>query len=71
MQYKVTQESATESPFQNQYWDNKSAGIYVDIINGDVLFSSLDKFDSGCGWPSFTRPLINIHKRENLIPVII
>jgi methionine-R-sulfoxide reductase len=57
MQYDVTQNSATEPPFRNEFWDNKKPGIYVDIVSGKPLFSSLDKFDSGCGWPSFTRPL--------------
>jgi len=56
-QYEVTQNNATEPPFTNEYWDKKSDGIYVDIVSGEPLFSSLDKFDSGCGWPSFTRPL--------------
>lgn len=55
MQYKVTQEDATEQPFKNEYWDNKRAGIYVDVATGEPLFSSLDKYDSGTGWPSFTR----------------
>jgi peptide methionine sulfoxide reductase msrA/msrB len=54
----VTQEDATEPPFQNEYWDNKRPGIYVDVVSGEPLFSSLDKFDSGTGWPSFTRPLV-------------
>ena len=57
LQYRVTQEEATEPPFRNQYHDNKKPGIYVDIVSGEPLFSSLDKFDSGTGWPSFTRPL--------------
>ncbi|RXJ04069.1 peptide-methionine (R)-S-oxide reductase [Anaerobacillus alkaliphilus] len=57
MQYEVTQRNGTEPPFQNEYWNKKEEGIYVDIINGEPLFSSTDKFDSGCGWPSFTKPL--------------
>ncbi|MFW6280812.1 MAG: peptide-methionine (R)-S-oxide reductase MsrB, partial [Halanaerobium sp.] len=57
LQYKVTQLDATEPPFDNKYWDNKEEGIYVDIVSGEPLFSSIDKFDSGSGWPSFTKPL--------------
>jgi len=58
LQYDVTQNEGTEPPFDNAYWNNKEAGIYVDVVSGEVLFSSLDKFDSGTGWPSFTRPLV-------------
>jgi methionine-R-sulfoxide reductase len=57
MQYQVTQKSGTEPAFDNEFWSNKKPGIYVDIVSGKPLFSSLDKFDSGCGWPSFTRPV--------------
>src|ERR1700761_1043674 len=56
-QYKVTQQNATERPFQNAYWDHEEPGLYVDIVSGEPLFTSLDKFDSHCGWPSFTRPV--------------
>jgi peptide-methionine (R)-S-oxide reductase len=56
-QYQVTQHEGTEAPFRNAYWDNKEPGIYVDVVTGEPLFSSLDKYDSGTGWPSFTKPL--------------
>lgn len=58
LQFRVTQEDGTEPPFRNEYWDNKSPGIYVDVVSGEPLFSSRDKFESGTGWPSFTRPLV-------------
>jgi len=57
MQYEVTQRGGTEPPFRNEFWANKDHGIYVDVVSGEPLFSSLHKFDSGTGWPSFTRPL--------------
>ena len=56
-QYQVTQNAGTEPPFKNEFWNHKQEGIYVDIVSGEPLFSSLEKFDSGCGWPSFTQPL--------------
>ena len=67
MQYRVTQEDGTEPAFRNEYWDHKKAGIYVDVVSGEALFSSLDKYDSGTGWPSFTRPLEarNVVERED------
>jgi len=67
MQYRVTQEDGTEPPFQNEYWNNKEPGIYVDVVSGEPLFSSIDKYDSGTGWPSFVRPLEpeNIVERED------
>jgi methionine-R-sulfoxide reductase len=64
LQYKVTQEEGTEPPFHNEYWDKKEPGIYVDVVSGEPLFSSLDKYDSGTGWPSFTRPLEPEHVTE-------
>jgi methionine-R-sulfoxide reductase len=57
LQYNVTQESGTERPFINEFWNNKEEGIYIDIVSGEPLFSSKDKYDSGCGWPSFTKPV--------------
>ena len=67
LQYEVTQKNGTERPFQNEYWDNKKEGIFVDIVSGEPLFSSLDKFDSGTGWPSFTKPMEpdNIVEKED------
>jgi peptide-methionine (R)-S-oxide reductase len=56
-QYRVTQRNGTEVPFDNAYWDNKEPGIYVDVVSGEPLFASMNKFDSGSGWPSFTRPI--------------
>ena len=57
LQYEVTQREGTERPYSNEFWDNKHEGIYVDIVSGEPLFSSLDKYDSGTGWPSFTKPI--------------
>lgn len=59
IQYEVTQKESTEPPFHNEYWDNHKEGIYVDVVSGEPLFSSKDKYDSGTGWPSFTKPLNN------------
>lgn len=66
MQYEVTQNSATEPPFQNEYWNQTEEGLYVDIISGKPLFTSKDKFDSGCGWPSFTKPISENEIMEKL-----
>jgi peptide-methionine (R)-S-oxide reductase len=68
-QFRVTQENATERPFQNKFFDHEEPGIYVDIVSGEPLFSSLDKFDSHCGWPSFTKPLEseNVEERSDLM----
>ena len=63
IQYQVTQQEGTERPFSNEYWNNKEPGIYVDVVSGEPLFSSLDKYDSGTGWPSFTQPL----ETENIV----
>lgn len=63
LQYEVTQHEGTERAFSNEYWNNKQAGIYVDVVSGEPLFSSLDKYDSGTGWPSFTQPL----ESENVV----
>ncbi|MCC7118336.1 MAG: peptide-methionine (R)-S-oxide reductase MsrB [Anaerolineales bacterium] len=67
LQYAVTQHEETERPFANEFWNHQQAGIYVDIVSGEPLFSSLDKFDAGCGWPSFTQPLDagNLHTRTD------
>jgi methionine-R-sulfoxide reductase len=64
LQYQVTQHEGTERPFANEYWNNHEAGIYVDVVSGEPLFSSLDKYDSGTGWPSFTKPLVPANVRE-------
>jgi methionine-R-sulfoxide reductase len=67
-QFKVTQKGSTEEPFRNLYWNNSEPGLYVDVVSGESLFSSLDKYDSGTGWPSFTRPVQNsgiIEKQDN------
>ncbi|MGB8178870.1 MAG: peptide-methionine (R)-S-oxide reductase MsrB [Acidimicrobiales bacterium] len=64
-QFQVTQEAATEPPFRNEFWDHKEAGIYVDVVSGEPLFASTKKYDSGCGWPSFTAPLEPANVVEN------
>jgi methionine-R-sulfoxide reductase len=63
-QYRVTQQCGTEPPFRNEYWDNHKPGIYVDVVSGEPLFTSFDKFDSGSGWPSFTKPIEQGHVTE-------
>jgi methionine-R-sulfoxide reductase len=65
IQFAVTQQDYTETPFENEFWDNHRSGIYVDVVSGEPLFSSTDKFDSGTGWPSFTRPLVAQNLRTN------
>jgi peptide methionine sulfoxide reductase msrA/msrB len=73
LQYQVTQEAATEPPFQNEFWNNHRVGLYVDVVSGIPLFSSKDKFDSGCGWPSFTKPLAAgevVEKRDATLGVV-
>jgi peptide methionine sulfoxide reductase msrA/msrB len=69
MQFRVARENGTEPPYDNEYWDNKKPGIYVDVVSGEPLFSSIDKFDSGTGWPSFIRPLVtgNIIEKEDRV----
>jgi len=72
LQKQITQQNGTEEAFHNEYWDNKKEGIYVDIVSGEPLFSSRDKFDSGTGWPSFTRPLNPeniVEKKDKSLPV--
>ena len=66
LQYQVTQQEGTEPPFNNLYWDNTAEGIYVDIVSGEPLFSSLDKFDAHCGWPSFTQPIAQTELTEKV-----
>lgn len=74
LQYEVTQEEGTEPPFKNAYWDNTAPGLYVDIVTGEPLFSSQDKYKSGTGWPSFTRPLsddaVTLHKDRRLLFIV-
>lgn len=66
MQYEVTQNNGTEPPFKNEYWDEFGDGIYVDIVSGEPLFSSKDKYDAGCGWPSFTKPITEEEVEEKM-----
>jgi len=65
-QYEVTQHEATARPFQNEFWEHKEPGLYVDIVSGEPLFNSLDKFDAHCGWPSFTRPIEGAEIKEKV-----
>ncbi len=71
LQYKVTKKNGTEKPFSNEYWDNNAEGIYVDIVSGEPLFSSIDKFKSGTGWPSFTQPIGNMSLVEKTDRVLL
>jgi peptide-methionine (R)-S-oxide reductase len=64
-EYRVTQQSGTERPFSGAFWDMKEPGLYVDVVSGEPLFTSDDKFDSGCGWPSFTKPAVDAHVTEH------
>jgi len=66
IQFHVTQENGTEPPFKNEFWNNKEEGLYVDIVSGEPLFTSLDQFDSGCGWPSFAKPLKKVKTKIDL-----
>ncbi len=66
IQYKVTQENGTERPFENEYWNHFEEGIYVDVVTGEPLFCSKDKYDAGCGWPSFTKPIDKDFIKEKL-----
>ncbi len=66
LQFEVTQHAATERPFQNEYWDNHADGLYVDVVSGEPLFSSRDKYESGTGWPSFTKPLVSANIKTNV-----
>ena len=66
LQFHVTQENGTEPPFRNEFHDFKGKGLYVDIVSGEPLFSSLDKYDSGCGWPSFTKPIAQIIEKRDM-----